>query len=152
MQRRLKFQLVKKDTMGLFILFALFITACTENTSTEEATQETETTTSENEENINPDLQRRMAELEEEREIRRHRQSTCIIFGMFILFCLWVEALAKSDVGLLFICMMGISSFFCMRTQRNVTQCLLKVRTNNNPPCNEMLVLIIQIKNDVDLG
>jgi len=62
-----------------------------------------------NEENINPDLQRRMAELEEEREIRRRRQSTCTIFVMFILFRLWVEALAEGDVGLLFICMMGTS-------------------------------------------
>ena len=52
-----------------------------------------------NKENINPDLQRRMAELEEEQEIRRCRQSTCTIFVMFILFCLWVEALAEGDVG-----------------------------------------------------
>ena len=29
---------------------------------------------------------------------------------------------------------------------------MLKVRTNNNQPCDEMLVLIIQIKNGVDLG
>ena len=105
-----------------------------------------------NKENINPDLQRRMAELEEEQEIRRRRQSTCTIFVIFILFCLWVEALTEGDVGLLFICMMGTSSFFCMKTQKNVTLCLIKVRTNNNQPCNEILVLIIQIKNGVDLG
>ena len=105
-----------------------------------------------NKENINPDLQRRMAELEEEQEIRRRRQSTCTIFVMFILFRLWVEALAEGDLGLLFICMMGTSSFFCMKTQKNVTLCLLKVRTNNNQPCDEMLVLIIKIENGVDLG
>ena len=64
-----------------------------------------------NKENINPDLQRRMTELEEEQEIRRHRQSTCTIFVMFILFCLWVEALTEGDVGLLFICMMGTILF-----------------------------------------
>ena len=41
---------------------------------------------------------------------------------------------------------------FLLHEKKNITLCLIKVRTNNNQPCDEMLVLIIQIKNGVDLG
>eukprot|EP00566_Odontella_aurita_P010271 CAMPEP_0113586292 /NCGR_PEP_ID=MMETSP0015_2-20120614/34218_1 /TAXON_ID=2838 /ORGANISM="Odontella" /LENGTH=420 /DNA_ID=CAMNT_0000491717 /DNA_START=222 /DNA_END=1480 /DNA_ORIENTATION=- /assembly_acc=CAM_ASM_000160 len=53
--------------------------------------------------------QRRLAEIEEERDLRRRRQSTCTLVVVFVLFRLWVQALAEGDVGLLFVCLVGTS-------------------------------------------
>ena len=50
-----------------------------------------------------------LAELEEERELARRRTSLCVLFAVFILFRLWIQALADGDFVLLIICMMGTS-------------------------------------------
>ena len=50
-----------------------------------------------------------LAELEEERELARRRTSVCVLFAVFILFRLWIQALAEGDFVLLIICMMGTS-------------------------------------------
>ena len=44
--------------------------------------------------------------LEEERENRRRRTSTCILIATFFLFRLWVEALASSDSSLLLVALL----------------------------------------------
>ena len=44
--------------------------------------------------------------LEEERESRRRRTSTCILIATFFLFRLWVEALASSDSSLLLVALL----------------------------------------------
>ena len=51
--------------------------------------------------------QRRLADLEEERDLRRRRQSTCTLVAALILFRLWVQALAERDGGLMFLCIVG---------------------------------------------
>eukprot|EP00567_Pseudictyota_dubia_P012266 CAMPEP_0197441668 /NCGR_PEP_ID=MMETSP1175-20131217/7898_1 /TAXON_ID=1003142 /ORGANISM="Triceratium dubium, Strain CCMP147" /LENGTH=442 /DNA_ID=CAMNT_0042971991 /DNA_START=372 /DNA_END=1700 /DNA_ORIENTATION=- len=53
--------------------------------------------------------QRRLVELEEERELRRRRHSTCTLVVVFVLFRLWVEALTSGDMGLMFVCLVGTS-------------------------------------------
>jgi hypothetical protein len=50
-----------------------------------------------------------LEELEEERELARRRTSACILLSVFILFRLWVEALAEGDFGLLLLCLVGTS-------------------------------------------
>lgn len=50
-----------------------------------------------------------LAELEEERELARRRTSACVLLAVFVLFRLWVEALQKSDFGLLLLCLVGTS-------------------------------------------
>lgn len=47
---------------------------------------------------------RRLLELQEERELRRRRQSTCTLLVIFILFRLWMEALVEGSPGLLIFC------------------------------------------------
>lgn len=51
----------------------------------------------------------RLAELENERETRRRRNSTCTLIASFFLLRLWVEALAEADVGLLLLALLGTS-------------------------------------------
>jgi hypothetical protein len=48
-------------------------------------------------------------DLEEERELARRRTSACIMLAMFILFRLWIQALATGDLGLLLLCLVGSS-------------------------------------------
>ena len=50
--------------------------------------------------------------LEEERENRRRRTSTCILIATFFLFRLWVEALASSDSSLLLVAILLTSWTF----------------------------------------
>lgn len=50
-----------------------------------------------------------LGELEEEREMARRRTSACILLAVFVLFRLWIEALAMRDVGLLLLCLAGTS-------------------------------------------
>jgi hypothetical protein len=50
-----------------------------------------------------------LEELEEERELARRRTSACILLSVFVLFRLWVEALADGDFGLLLLCLVGTS-------------------------------------------
>lgn len=52
---------------------------------------------------------RRLVELQEERELRRRRQSTCTLLVIFILFRLWMEALAEGSPPLLIICLIATS-------------------------------------------
>ena len=48
-------------------------------------------------------------DLEEERELARRRTSACVMLAMFILFRLWIQALATGDLGLLMLCLVGSS-------------------------------------------
>lgn len=48
-----------------------------------------------------------LTELEEEREMARRRSSACVLFALFVLFRLWVEALNQGDVVLLLVCLAG---------------------------------------------
>ncbi len=50
-----------------------------------------------------------LADLEEEREMARRRTSFCVLFAVFILFRLWIQALATGDFFLLMLCLMGTS-------------------------------------------
>lgn len=50
-----------------------------------------------------------LAELEEERELSRRRASGCVMLAAFVLFRLWLEALATGDVGLLMLALVGTS-------------------------------------------
>lgn len=50
-----------------------------------------------------------LAGLEEEREIFRRRSSLCLMFSIFFLFRLWIEAINEGDWGLLMICLVGTS-------------------------------------------
>ena len=50
-----------------------------------------------------------LADLEEEREMARRRTSFCVLFAVFILFRLWIQAVATGDFFLLMICLMGTS-------------------------------------------
>lgn len=50
-----------------------------------------------------------LADLEEEREMGRRRTSFCVLFAVFILFRLWLQAVATGDFFLLMICLMGTS-------------------------------------------
>jgi len=50
-----------------------------------------------------------LADLEEEREIARRRTSFCVLFAVFILFRLWIQAVATGDFFLLMMCLMGTS-------------------------------------------
>lgn len=47
--------------------------------------------------------------LEEEREIHRRRSSTCTLVAVFVLFRVWVEALAEGDPGWLMLSLLGTS-------------------------------------------
>mmetsp|Transcript_9616 Transcript_9616/g.17360 ORF Transcript_9616/g.17360 Transcript_9616/m.17360 type:complete len:415 (-) Transcript_9616:237-1481(-) len=46
-------------------------------------------------------------QIQTEREIRYRRQSTCTLLIFFFLIRLWIEAIIKKDVGLIFLSMMG---------------------------------------------
>jgi hypothetical protein len=50
-----------------------------------------------------------LADLEEERELARRRTSACVLLAVFILFRLWIQALATGDFGLLLLCLVGTS-------------------------------------------
>ena len=50
-----------------------------------------------------------LADLEEEREMSRRRTSFCVLFSIFILFRLWLQALNTGDFFLLMMCLMGTS-------------------------------------------
>jgi hypothetical protein len=50
-----------------------------------------------------------LADLEEEREMARRRTSFCVLFSIFILFRLWIQALDTGDFFLLMMCIMGTS-------------------------------------------
>ena len=50
-----------------------------------------------------------LAELEEERELFRRRSSLCILFSIFFLIRLWIEAITDQDMGLLILCIVGTS-------------------------------------------
>lgn len=50
-----------------------------------------------------------LADLEEERELARRRTSACLLLAIFILFRLWIQALATGDFGLLLLCLVGTS-------------------------------------------
>jgi len=50
-----------------------------------------------------------MQELEEERELARRRTSACVLLAVFVLFRLWIEAIAHGDFGLLMLCLVGTS-------------------------------------------
>lgn len=66
---------------------------------------------------------RHLTELEEERDIRRRRNSTCTLIAVFFLFRLWVQALADSDVGLLLLSLLGTSwTIRWVQTQRETEE------------------------------
>jgi hypothetical protein len=48
-----------------------------------------------------------LAELEEERELARRRSSACVMFSVFILFRLWMEAIRTGDFTLLLLSLFG---------------------------------------------
>lgn len=50
-----------------------------------------------------------LADLQEEREMARRRTSFCVLFAVFILFRLWIQAVATGDFFLLVLCLMGTS-------------------------------------------
>jgi len=50
-----------------------------------------------------------LEDLEEERELARRRTSFCVLIAAFVLFRLWIQALATSDFGLLLLCLVGTS-------------------------------------------
>ena len=50
-----------------------------------------------------------LADLEEERELARRRTSACVLLAVFILFRLWIQAIATGDFGLLLLCLVGTS-------------------------------------------
>jgi hypothetical protein len=50
-----------------------------------------------------------LAELEEERELARRRSSACVMFAVFVLFRLWIEALSEGDFGLLLLALVCTS-------------------------------------------
>jgi hypothetical protein len=50
-----------------------------------------------------------LADLQEEREMGRRRTSFCVLFAVFILFRLWIQAVATGDFFLLVLCIMGSS-------------------------------------------
>lgn len=50
-----------------------------------------------------------LADLEEERELSRRRTSFCVLVAVFILFRLWIQAVASGDFLLLMMCLMGTS-------------------------------------------
>ena len=50
-----------------------------------------------------------LADLQEERELARRRTSFCVLFAVFILFRLWIQAVATGDFFLLVLCVMGSS-------------------------------------------
>jgi len=50
-----------------------------------------------------------LADLEEEREMARRRTSFCVLFAVFILFRLWIQAVATGDFFLLMLCLLGTS-------------------------------------------
>jgi hypothetical protein len=50
-----------------------------------------------------------LAELEEERELARRRSSACVMFSVFILFRLWMEAIQTGDFTLLLLSLFGTS-------------------------------------------
>mmetsp|Transcript_32093 Transcript_32093/g.52335 ORF Transcript_32093/g.52335 Transcript_32093/m.52335 type:complete len:483 (-) Transcript_32093:165-1613(-) len=47
------------------------------------------------------------SQIQTERELRYRRQSTCTLLILFFLIRLWIEAILKKDVGLIFLSMMG---------------------------------------------
>jgi len=50
-----------------------------------------------------------LEDLEEERELARRRTSFCVLIAAFVLFRLWIQAVATSDFGLLLLCLVGTS-------------------------------------------
>lgn len=46
-----------------------------------------------------------LADLEEERELARRRVSACVLVAAFILFRLWIQAVATGDLALLLMCL-----------------------------------------------
>lgn len=50
-----------------------------------------------------------LADLEEERELSRRRTSACVLLAIFILFRLWIQAVATGDFFLLLLCLVGTS-------------------------------------------
>jgi hypothetical protein len=50
-----------------------------------------------------------LADLEEERELSRRRTSACVLLACFVLFRLWIQAVATGDFGLLLLCLVGTS-------------------------------------------
>ena len=50
-----------------------------------------------------------LADLEEERELSRRRTSGCVLLACFVLFRLWIQAVATGDFGLLLLCLVGTS-------------------------------------------
>lgn len=71
--------------------------------TTPAAATATATTTSNNNNSIT------LAELEEERELARRRVSFCVLLAVFVLFRLWLEALATGDFFLMMLCLFGTS-------------------------------------------
>ena len=57
----------------------------------------------------NPRRAYTLSDLEEEREMARRRTSFCVLFAVFILFRLWIQAVATGDFFLLMMCLMGTS-------------------------------------------
>lgn len=50
-----------------------------------------------------------LEDLEEERELARRRTSGCVLVAAFVLFRLWIQAVATGDFGLLLVCLVGTS-------------------------------------------
>eukprot|EP00980_Cylindrotheca_fusiformis_P003789 scaffold834_cov123-Cylindrotheca_fusiformis.AAC.36 len=50
-----------------------------------------------------------LSDLEEERDLARRRTSGCVLVAAFILFRLWIQAVATGDFGLLLLCLVGTS-------------------------------------------
>lgn len=50
-----------------------------------------------------------LADLEEERELARRRTSACVLLAIFVLFRLWIQAVATGDFFLLLLCLVGTS-------------------------------------------
>jgi hypothetical protein len=50
-----------------------------------------------------------LADLEEERELNRRRTNACVLVAVFLLFRLWIQAVATGEFGMLLLCLVGTS-------------------------------------------
>jgi hypothetical protein len=76
-----------------------------------------------------------LEDLEEERELARRRTSGCVLIAAFVLFRLWIQAVATGDFGLLLVCLVGTSwtaRFIRHNREREVELDRLILEYNNN--------------------
>jgi hypothetical protein len=78
------------------------------------------TTTSSSRPTVRTSRRISLADLEEERELARRRTSACVLLAVFILFRVWIQAIATGDFMLLVLCLMG--THFTARFIRNTRE------------------------------